>query len=147
MPAIITRPEAEQQAYRVRFHVRVPARWHQDDLLKKRNWALGRMIRQLGLQGWRFVQLSDEPPRGPLPVVPVKGFPRRPPGGNRVTPLGRNDDALWRVSTLPTFGPKAPHLMTDEVEWEYVAIFSRATIATEYVVSEKGDPEPLWLRH
>ncbi|HYW89571.1 MAG TPA: hypothetical protein VFB50_17495 [Chloroflexota bacterium] len=149
MSALTLKPEQQQRAYLVRFHVRVPARWHQDDLEKKRNWALERMIRRLAQQGWTFVRLSDRPPRGPLPVVPLKGFPKPPPRAKRkpgqASPPAPPDDALWRVSTLPTFGPKAPHLMTDEVEWEYAAIFSRAAITTEYVAPEKGEPEPLWL--
>ena len=146
MTAIITRPEQEQQAYAVRFHVRVPARWTADELERQRNEALARMIPRLAQQGWTFLRLSPQSPRGPLPVVPVKGFPKRPPGGNRLTPLTPHDDALWRVSTLPTFGPKAAHLMTDEVEWEYVAIFSRRAIPTEYVTPSTGEPEPPWLK-
>ena len=145
MTNILVQRELEQQAYTVRFHVRVPARPDPDLLEQRLRWSLERMIGRLGKQGWTFVRLSDRPPRGPLPVVPIKGFPRRPPGGNRQTPLGKNDDALWRVSTLPTFGPKAPHLMTDEVDWEYAAIFHRPAIATAYV-QEKGDPEPVWLK-
>ena len=131
MARIITRPTLEQQAYAVKFHVRVPARWDRDTLERRLQWSLDRMIPRLARQGWTFLRLSDQPPRGPLPVVPIKGFPRRPPGGNKGTPLEKNDDALWRVSTLPTFGPKAPHLLTDEVDWEYTAIFSRPAIPTE----------------
>ena len=120
-------------------------------LEQRRNWALERMIPRLRAQGWSFVRLSDRPPRGPLPVVPLKGFPRVPPRARRkpgqASPPAPPDDALWRVSTLPTFGPKAPHLMTDEVEWEYAAIFHRATIPTAYVAPEKGEPDPVWLKH
>ena len=147
----LIRPETEQRAYVVRFHVRVPARWTEDELEKKRSWALERMIPRLAQQGWTFVRLSDQPPRGPLPVVPVKGFPKRPPRASRKpgqpSPPALADDALWRVSTLPTFGPKAPHLMTDEVDWEYAAVFARDRVATEYVAPEKGEPEPTWLKH
>jgi len=148
VPAILLKPEAEQRAYVVRFHVRVPARVGGEELLKRRNSALERMIRRLATQGWSFVRLSEQPPRGPLPVVPVRGFPKRPPKVRRKpgqpSPPAPPDDALWRVSTLPTFGPKGAHLMTDEVEWEYAAIFHRAAIATQYLHS-KGDPPPAWL--
>jgi hypothetical protein len=144
--SIIVKPELEQQAYTVLFHVRVSARPSPDLLEQRLAWSLERMIARLSKQGWTFVRLSDRPPRGPLPVVPIKGFPKRPPGGNRHTPLTKQDDALWRVSTLPTFGPKAAHLMTDEVDWEYGAIFHRPAIATEYLESEQGAPEPLWLQ-
>jgi hypothetical protein len=147
MAHIITRPTLEQQAYTVRFHVRVPARWDRDELERRVRWSLERMIARLGQQGWTFVRLSDRPPRGPLPVVPIKGFPKRPPGGNAHTPLEPHDDALWRVSTLPTFGPKAPHLLTDEVDWEYAAVFSRPAIPTEYLAPEKGEAKPAWLKH
>ncbi|HYW86408.1 MAG TPA: hypothetical protein VFB50_01455 [Chloroflexota bacterium] len=147
MPSIILHPDAEQQAYTVRFHVRLPARADKDLIQARLAWSLERMIGRLSRQGWTFVRLSDRPPRGPLPVVPIKGFPRRPPGGNRQTPLRKDDDALWRVSTLPTFGPRAAHLMTDEVDWEYAAIFHRAAISTAYVAPEKGEPEPAWLKH
>jgi hypothetical protein len=144
--SILLGPELEQQTYTVKFHVRVPARWTKEQLEQRLSWSLERMITRLKKQGWTFVRLSDRPPRGPLPVVPVKGFPKRPPGGNAKTPLTKTDDALWRVSTLPTFGPKAAHLMTDEVDWEYAAIFLRPAIPTEYVAPERGEPEPLWLK-
>ena len=147
MTHIITRPTRDEHAYAVKFHVRVPARWNRDTLERRLHWSLERMIARLSKQGWTFLRLSDQSPRGPLPVVPIKGFPRRPPGGNAHTPLGKHDDALWRVSTLPTFGPKAAHLMTDEVDWEYTAIFSRPTIRTEYVAPEQGEPAPSWLTH
>ena len=147
---IIVRPNVDQQAYTVKFHVRVPARCAPDILEQRLGWSLERMIRRLGIQGWTFVRLSDQPPRGPLPVVPVKGFPRRPPKVRRTpgqaSPPAAPDDALWRVSTLPTFGPKAAHLMTDEVDWEYAALFVRPTLTTEYVAPDRGEPEPTWLK-
>jgi hypothetical protein len=80
------------------------------------------MRHQLELQGWTFVSLSPERPRGPLPVVPLKGVGKRPATGAK-TPLAL-DDSLWRVT-------KAPRLLTDEVEWEYVAVFQRPIIPTE----------------
>jgi hypothetical protein len=148
MPHVITRPTLDDQAYAVKFHVRTSARPHSDEVERRLRWSLERMIPRLRKQGWTFLRLSDRPPRGPLPVVPIKGFPRRPPGGNKGTPLtaGKHDDALWRVSTLPTFGPKAAHLLTDEVDWEYTAFFSRPAITTEYVAPEQGESEPLWLK-
>jgi len=146
MPHVITRPEPEQQAYTVLFHVRVPARPDPDLLQARLAWSLERMTARLARAGWTFVRLSGRPPRGPLPVVPIKGFPKRPPGGNKGTPLGKTDDALWRVSTLPTFGPKAAHLMTDEVDWEYAAIFHRPAIATEFLEVEEEAPAT-WLKH
>jgi hypothetical protein len=148
--AILLGPELEQQAYTVRFHVRVPARAHPDLLQIRLQWSLERMIARLGQQGWLFVRLSERQPRGPLPVVPVKGFGKRPPRVRRrpgqASAPEPPDDSLWRVSTLPTFGPKAAHLLTDEVDWEYAAIFHRPAIATEYL-HERGDPEPAWLKH
>ncbi|HKF33710.1 MAG TPA: hypothetical protein VKB37_15200 [Jatrophihabitantaceae bacterium] len=146
MVRIITRPTLEPQAYAVRFHVRVPARASRDLFESLLAWSLDRMITQLETQGWSFVRLSERPPRGPLPVVPVKGFPKRPPGGNKHTPLDKHDDALARVSTLPPVTTFEAHLLTDEVDWEYSAIFSRPAIATEYVAPENGEAEPLWLR-
>jgi len=152
MVSILTRPDLEQQAYVVKFHVRLSARADSDEIDRKLAWSLERMIARLSRQGWTFVRLSQAPPRGPLPVVPVKGFPKRPPRVKRKpgqpAPLTGTapDDALWRVSTLPTFGPKAAHLLTDEVDWEYSAIFSRPTLTTEYLQPEQGEPEPLWLR-
>jgi hypothetical protein len=143
MVHIITRPSTEQKAYAVRFHVRAPARWDKDALDQRLRWSLERMISRLARQGWTFVRMSDQPPRGPLPVVPIKGVGKRPISGPR-TPLAK-DDSLWRVSTLPTFGPKAAHLMTDEVDWEYTAIFARAAITTEYVAPEEGE-RPTWLK-
>lgn len=86
------------------------------------------MRSQLERQGWTFVTLSPERPKGPLPVVPVKGVGKRPATGAR-TKLA-DDDALWRVSTLPAISPLAPYLLTDEVEWEYVAVFQRPVIPT-----------------
>jgi hypothetical protein len=148
VPGLILKPEREQQAYVVKFHVRVPARADRDTIELRLHWSLERMIRRLARQGWTFLRLSERPPRGPLPVVPVKGFPKPPPRVRRKpgqpSPPAPRDDALWRVSTLPTFGPKAAHLMTDEVDWEYAAIFSRPAITTEYL---KGDSEPAWLKH
>lgn len=153
MTNIIIRRDLEQQAYTVRFHVRLPARADSDLIEKRLQWSLERMITRLERQGWTFVRLSDRPPRGPLPVVPIKGFGKRPPRVRRTpgqaSPLEKTpDDSLWRVSTLPQFGPKAAHLMTDEVDWEYAALFHRPTIPTAYVQeSEKGEPEPTWLKH
>jgi len=148
MPAILLKPEQGQRAYVVRFHVRVSARASPDELDKARNWALERTIRGLGKQGWTFVGLSDARPRGPMPVVPIKGFGKRPPKVSRKPGHAARaeppDDSLWRISTLPQFGPQAAHLMTDEVDWEYQAVFHRAVIPTEYV-HEKGEPPPAWL--
>jgi len=129
MPQILTHPDRGRQAYRVLFHVRTPARCRADLHERLRNQALSRMIPRLAQQGWEFLSLSPEAPRGPFPVVPIKGVGKRPSTGAK-TPKDK-DDALWRVSTLPTFGPTAPHLMTDEVEWEYGAYFTRETIVTE----------------
>jgi len=144
---IIVRPELEQQAYTVRFHVRVPARAHPDLIQARLQWSLERMIERLARQGWTFVRLNDRPPRGPLPVVPIKGFGKKPPKRRRgdVSPTPP-DDSLWRVSTLPTFGPKGAHLMTDEVDWEYAALFHRPTIPTAYLTPQNGEPEPAWLK-
>lgn len=148
MTNIIVKPELEQQAYTVRFHVRVPARAHPDLIQARLQWSLETTIVRLGQQGWTFVRLSDRRPRGPLPVVPVKGFGKRPPRVRRkpgqASPTPPPDDSLWRVSTLPSFGPKAAHLMTDEVDWEYAALFHRPALTTAYV-QEKGEPEPTWL--
>src|SRR5262249_2230456 len=134
MPAILIKPELKQRAYVVRFHVRVSARASPDELTRARNWALERTIRGLGKQGWTFVGLSDAMPRGQLPVVPIKGFGKRPPKRRRTpgqpSPKPPPDDSLWRITTLPQFGPQAAHLMTDEVDWEYQAVFHRATIST-----------------
>lgn len=121
----------DRAAYRLPFHVRVAARAGSDALERARNWSLDRMRSQLERQGWTFVTLSPEKPKGPLPVVPVKGVGKRPATGAR-TPLA-SDDALWRVSTLPAISPLAPYLLTDEVEWEYVAIFQRPVIPTAEV--------------
>jgi hypothetical protein len=130
--------------------VRAPARASSEEIEKRLHWSLERMIRRLSRQGWTFLRLSEQKPRGPLPVVPVKGFGKRPvkikrkPG--QASAPAPPDDSLWRVSTLPTFGPQAAHLMTDEVDWEYAAIFQRPTIATEYL-QEKGEQKPAWLNH
>lgn len=139
------RPELAVQPYRVAFHVRTPARCAPDLHEQLRNRALERMIRDLRKRGWVFEHLDPERPRGPLPVVPIKGFGKKPAKVRRGQTDRTPDDTLWRVSNLPTFGPRAAHLMTDEVDWEYHAIFSRPTLATAYL-HEKGDPEPLWLR-
>jgi hypothetical protein len=137
MTNLIVRPGAEQQAYTVRFHVRVPARAHPDLIQQRLQWSLERMIGRLARQGWTFVRLSDRPPRGPLPVVPVKGFGKRPARRRRGDPSpSPPDDSLWRVSTLPSFGPKAAHLMTDEVDWEYAALFHRPMITTEFLSTD-----------
>jgi hypothetical protein len=150
MASIIVKPEREQQAYTVRFHVRVSARARPEEIERTLQWSLERMIARLGRQGWTFVRLIERPARGPLPVVPIKGFGKKPPTPRRVpgqaSPPPPTDDSLWRVSSLPTFGPKAAHLMTDEVDWEYAALFHRPAIATAYL-HEKGEPEPAWLRH
>lgn len=150
MTAILIRPELAIQPYRVAFHVRTPARCAPDLHEQLRNHALERMIRDLEHRGWCFERLDPERPRGPLPVVPVKGFGKRPvrvrrKRGQASTPEPERDDSLWRVSTLPSFGPRAAHLMTDEVDWEYHAIFSRPVLPTAYA-TEKGDPAPAWLR-
>ena len=121
----------------VKFHVRCPARCSADEHLRRRTQALERTTRELAKQGYQFQCLEARAPRGPLPVVPIKGFPKRPvkikrtPGQASAPPPP--DDALWRVSTLPNFGPQAPHLMTDEVDWEYAAIFLHSTIRTEHL--------------
>jgi hypothetical protein len=133
---VLVRPDRGRQAYRVLFHVRTPARCRPDVHERLRYQALGRMIPRLATQGWEFISLSPQPPRGPLPVVPLKGAGHRPSTGAK-TPMDK-DDALWRVSTLPDFGPVAPHLLTDEVEWEYGAYFERDTIVTE-VLQEDHD--------
>ena len=147
MSNFIVRPDLEQQAYTVRFHVRLPARAAKDLIQARLQWSLERMIERLERQGWTFVRLVDRPPRGPLPVVPIKGFGKKPPKRRRgdVSPTPP-DDSLWRISTLPTFGPKAAHLMTDEVDWEYSALFHRPAMATAYL-QEQGEPEPTWLKH
>lgn len=147
MPSIVLPRELAVRPYRVAFHVRTPARCEKDLHEQLRNRALERMIRDLRKRGWTFERLDPAAPRGPLPVVPVKGFGKRPPTtrrrpGHASVPETKPDDSLWRVSSLPTFGPKAAHLMTDEVDWEYHAIFSRPTIPTAYL---EGDPTP-WLR-
>jgi hypothetical protein len=126
--SVIVQHTPDRAAYRLPFHVRVPARASADLLERQRNWSLERMRTELARQGWDFLSLSSERPRGPFPVVPVKGVGKRPATGPK-TPLAR-DDSLWRVSTLPTFGPVAPHLLTDEVEWEYIAVFQRPIIPT-----------------
>jgi len=150
MPAILLKPEQEQRAYVVRFHVRVSARASPDELTRARNWALERTIHGLSKQGWTFVGLSDAAPRGPMPVVPVKGFPKRPPKRRRAPGQPSlkppPDDSLWRITTLPQFGPQVAHLMTDEVDWEYQAVFHRAAIPTAYA-HEQGAPPPAWLKH
>lgn len=150
MPNVIVRPDLEQQAYTVRFHVRLPARAGPDVIRARLQWSLETTIQRLSQQGWTFVRLSDRPPRGPLPVVPVKGFGKRPPRVRRkpgqASAPAPADDSLWRVSTLPTFGPQGTHLLTDEVDWEYAALFHRPAITTAYV-HEKGEPEPTWLHH
>jgi hypothetical protein len=150
MPNVIVRPGLEQQAYAVKFHVRLPARATADLMQRRLQWSLERMIPRLARQGWTFVRLDARPPRGPLPVVPVKGFGKPPPKRRRVpgqpSPPPLPDDSLVRVSTLPTFGPKGAHLMTDEVDWEYSALFHRPTIPTAYV-QQQGEPEPAWLKH
>lgn len=145
-PNILLPPELAVRPYRVAFHVRTPARCEPDLHAKLRQHALERMIRDLGSRGWTFERLDPAPPRGPLPVVPVKGFPKPPPKRRRGQTDRTPDDTLWRVSTLPTFGPKGAHLLTDEVDWEYHAIFVRPTIPTAYL-HEEGDPEPAWLNH
>jgi hypothetical protein len=128
----LLRHQLERAAYRLPFHVRVPSVANADVLERQRNWSLERMRNQLERQGWTFVALSPERPKGPLPVVPVKGVGKRPvrrlkrrPG----VPSGPQepDDSLWRVSTLP--GASELRL-TDEVEWEYVAVFQRPIIPT-----------------
>jgi hypothetical protein len=107
--------------------VRVPSTASPDLLERQRNWSLDRMRGQLERQGWTFVTLSPERPKGPLPVVPVKGVGKRPvrPRRRPGVPSGppEPDDSLWRVSTLP-------ERLTDEVEWEYVAVFQRPIIPT-----------------
>ena len=122
---------SDLQPYRVRFHVRCPARCSADEHNKRRAWALEKTTRALERQGYQFQGLDASAPRGPLPVVPIKGFPRRPANPKTVPPS--KDDALWRVSTLPQFGPKAAHLVTDEVDWEYTATFLHSTITTEHL--------------
>jgi hypothetical protein len=124
---LIIKRELDRAAYRLPFHVRVPAHASSDLVERERNWGLGRMRTQLEKQGWTFVTLSPERPRGPFPVVPVKGVGKRPSKSKRVpgraSPPERPDDSLWRISTLP-------HLLTDEVEWEYIAVFQRPVIPT-----------------
>ena len=148
MTSIIVRAEPDEQAYIVRFRVRSPARASPDELDQRLAWSLERMCARLRLQGWTFIRLANIRPRGPLPVVPIKGFPKPPPKVKRrpgqPSPPEPPDDSLWRVSTLPTFGPQAAHLMTDEVDWEYRAVFHRPRIATAYV-QEQGAPPPPWL--
>jgi len=120
MTHYLLRHQLERAAYRLPFHVRVPSEASVEVLERQRTWSLERMRGQLERQGWTFVALSPERPKGPLPVVPVKGFGKRPPKGPK-TPLVQ-DDSLWRVSSLR---------LTDEVEWEYVAVFQRPIIPTE----------------
>ena len=149
MTNVIVHPDLEIAPYRVAFHVRTPARCRPDLHAQLRQFSLERMIRDLSQRGWTFEKLDPTPPRGPLPVVPVKGFPKRPPKVRRVRGQASapepKDDSLWRVSSLPTFGPRAAHLLTDEVDWEYHAIFTRPRIPTAYLQPEKGEPEPVWL--
>lgn len=144
---IVLPPELAVRPYRVAFHVRTPARCERDLHEQLRNHALERMIRDLGKRGWMFEHLDPEPPRGPLPVVPIKGFGTRPVKVRRKRGQASmpepEDDTLWRVSSLPTFGPKAAHLMTDYVDWEYHAIFSRPTIPTAYLDEKE---KPSWLK-
>jgi hypothetical protein len=141
VPNLILGPDLAIRPYRVAFHVRTPARCDKDLHEQLRNRALERMRRDLERRGWTFERLDPAAPRGPLPVVPVKGFGKKPPKVQHGQPAPK-DDSLWRVSSLPTFGPKAAHLMTDEVDWEYHAIFSRPTIPTAYL---EGDATP-WLK-
>lgn len=141
MPSIVLPRELAVRPYRVAFHVRTPARCEPELHVKLRQAALERMIRDLAKRGWSFERLDPAAPRGPLPVVPIKGFGKKPPKLSHGQPAPK-DDSLWRVSSLPTFGPKGAHLMTDEVDWEYHAIFTRPTIPTAYL---EGDATP-WLK-
>jgi hypothetical protein len=124
---VLVRQQLDRAAYRLPFHVRVPAQASTELLERQVAWSLERMRTELAKQGWDFLSLSPERPRGPLPVVPVKGMGKRPARGQK-TPLAQ-DDSLWRVSTLP-------RTLTDEVEWEYIAVFQRPAIVT---VSEAND--------
>ena len=146
---LLLRADPGRQLYALFYRVRVPADATGDDVTRAKQHGLERMIADLERRGWIFVAADPVPASGPYPVVPRKGFGRRPavPRRKPGQPSARfapHDDHTWRISTLPQFDHHTARFLTDTVEWEFAASFHRQTLPTEYVPPEEGNPHKLW---
>ena len=146
---LLIRPELGRRLYVMYYRVRCPATARGEQVERAKRWALERTIANLAKQGWEFVAPDPVPESGPYPVVPVKGFGKRPnvpkrKPGQPSARLAPHDDYTWRISTLPQITRATARLLTDQVEWEFAATFHRKTMVTEYVQPEEGNPHQLW---
>lgn len=146
---LLLRADVGRKAYVLFYRVRVPATASGEQVTRAKQQGLERMIRDLSRRDWAFVAADPIPPSGPYPVVPRKGFGKRPniPKRKRGQPSARfapPDDHTWRISTLPQFDQRTARFLTDQVEWEFAATFHRPAILTEYIPPEEGNPHKLW---
>src|SRR5947209_3461326 len=146
---LLLRADVGRKPYVLFYRVRVPATASGEQVTRAKQQGLERMIRDLERRGWVFVAADPIPPSGPYPVVPRKGFGKRPsiPKRKPGQPSARfapHDDYTWRISTLPQFDQHSARFLTDTVEWEFAATFHRQTMATEYIPPEEGNPHKLW---
>jgi hypothetical protein len=151
MPAtnLLLKPEQDRKLYALYYRVRTAATADGDAVQRAKQRGLERMIHDLDRRGWVFVAADPVPMSGPYPVVPRKGFGRRPniPKRKPRQPSPRfapPDDYTWRISTLPQITHQTARFLTDEVEWEFAATFHRPALPTAYEVPEEGNPQKLW---
>lgn len=146
---LLLRPETERKLYALFYRVRVPSTANGEQVTLAKQQGLERMIADLDRRGWVFVGADPVPPSGPYPVVPRKGFGKRPniPKRKPGTPSARfapKDDSTWRISTMPQITAQTARFLTDDVEWEFAASFHRPALPTAYEVPEEGSKHTLW---
>jgi hypothetical protein len=146
---LLLRADHGRKLYVMYYRVKTPATATGEQVARAKQQGLERMIRDLGRRDWIFVSPDPVPMSGPYPVVPRKGFGKRPniPRRKRGQPSARfapPDDYTWRISTLPQFDHRTARFLTDYVEWEFAATFHRPTLVTEYIPPEEGNPHKLW---
>lgn len=149
---LLLRADPGRKVYCLFYRVRVASTASGEQVELAKQHGLERMIRDLDRRGWTFVQADPVPASGPYPVVPRKGFGRRPdiPKRQPRTPSARfapKDDYTWRISTVPQITNQTARLLTDYVEWEYAATFHREALPTAYEVPEEGNKNKLWQPH
>lgn len=149
---LLIRPTEERKLYALFYRVRCPSAADGEAVQRAKQQGLERMIHDLDRRGWTFVSADPVPQSGPYPVVPRKGFGKRPniPKRKPRTPSARfapPDDYTWRISTLPQITQPTARFLTDEVEWEFAATFHRPALPTAYEVPEEGAKHQLWQPH
>src|SRR5258708_19199440 len=75
---LLLRPEQERKLYCLYYRVRCPSSADGETVQRAKQRGLERMIADLARRNWVFVAPDPVPSSGPYPVVPRKGFGKRP---------------------------------------------------------------------